>query len=84
MAGQKTETYLLQENGFEKLLSPAREIQYNYLPKEGSVRKAFTDFSRPILTLEDRTKLRNLIQTLREKLPSTSGFESKGIEIKEK
>ena len=66
---QAAESYLLREDGSDELLSPGREPQYNLLLPQGGVQRRDVDFTRPILTREDRQWLRSLAADLRRLLP---------------
>jgi hypothetical protein len=66
---QAAESYLLREDGTDELLSPAREREYNLLLPRGGVELRAVDFSRPILSADDRRWLRAISADLRRLLP---------------
>ena len=76
--GQAAESYLLREDGGEILLAPARESRFTSLPPVGGVQKRTAFFDLPILTLVERTQLRQLAVEIRRRLPRMPGIESKG------
>jgi Pyruvate phosphate dikinase, AMP/ATP-binding domain len=74
--GQNAETYLLGADGSDRLLSPAREPEYNELPDSGGVRRVYADFDREVLAAAERAELRRLAGEIRRRVPpSPGGFE---------
>ena len=76
--GQAAETYLLQHNGNDILMTPAREPTYRTLPARGGTRTSFTSFEKPILIASERNELRAIAGEIRQRLPGTPGIESNG------
>lgn len=76
--GQAAETYLLQYDNMDILTIPAREPTFRYLPQKGGVEKGDAHFGKPILSVQDRQKLRELDREIRKRLPGTPGIESDG------
>lgn len=73
--GQAAESYLLEANGANHLLSPAREPSFNTLPLEGGTGKAFATFETPILEDENLLKIREFSKQLNQKMDETKGME---------
>jgi len=76
--GQAAETYLLRESGMDILMYPARETRYASLPVTGGIEKQYSFFDQPVLTDQDRLKIRDLVKTVRRVLPGTPGIEGQG------
>jgi hypothetical protein len=76
--GQAAEAYLLQGNGRNALLTPAREPTYRRLPATGGTEILRTTFEQPILNVNKLQALRNMAANFRQKLPGTPGVESNG------
>lgn len=76
--GQIAESYLLSNDGTDKLLSPAREYQYTVLKAIGGTEKKYTDFHTPILSEEERNALRDFSEQARGRLPGQPGIETDG------
>jgi hypothetical protein len=76
--GQIAESYLLQNDGTDLLLSPSRETSYTSLPVTGGVNKVFTQLNSPILSKENRDQLRTLASVIKQKLPGQPGIETDG------
>ena len=76
--GQAAESYLLNFEGKNLLISPSREIKYNVLPHSGGSDKGYTNLNKPILSREDLTQLRTVADEIKTKLPGTSGIEGSG------
>ena len=66
---QAAESYLLRADGTDELVSPSRQPEYNLLVPEGGVQLRSVDFSRPILSKDDRQWLRGIAADLRRLLP---------------
>ena len=73
--GQAAESYLLQANGINQLLSPAREPSFNTLPATGGTGKAFATFESPILNRGNLLKIREFSQQLKMKMAETESME---------
>jgi len=73
--GQAAESYLLEANGTNRLLSPAREPSYNTLPLTGGTGKAFATFESPILREENLAKVREFSKQLQQKMEETQSME---------
>ena len=76
--GQAAESYLLQAEGNDILLSPSREPVYTSLPPSGGVRKIHTTFEHSVLNWAERSALRRQAIEIRARLPGTPGIESNG------
>lgn len=73
--GQAAESYLLEANGTNRLLSPAREPSYNTLPATGGTGKAFATFESRILKDENLVKIREFSKQLQQKMEETQSME---------
>jgi hypothetical protein len=78
VAGQAAETYVLQSDGRDGLVSPAREVVAVRLPERGGFRREFVTFDQPILNVDERRILRSLAADIRARVPGTPGIESSG------
>lgn len=67
--GQAAEQYLLKENGQNMLLAPAREPDYNSLPKTGGTLKKSTTFETPVLNSKNLKDIRSMAKTIQERIP---------------
>lgn len=76
--GQAAESYLLEQNGRNLLLSPAREPSYIRLPETGGSSRHFATFEKPVLNQENLEALRGLADQVRDQLPRTPGIETQG------
>ncbi|MCB9088794.1 MAG: phosphoenolpyruvate synthase [Calditrichae bacterium] len=76
--GQAAESYLLQQDGTDLLISPARAPQYMAASSRGGVDKKFASFERPILSPNERFQLRLMAEEVRRVLPKTPGIETEG------
>ena len=76
--GQTAESYLLQHDGRNILLSPARELFYPALPSTGGVQKTSTHLVKPILKSRDLENLRELDREVKKRLGGTTGMEPVG------
>lgn len=76
--GQSAESYLLFQNDYQKLLSPAREASYRRLPASGGTKTEYAFFNRPILNPQNLHDIRVLTTEIYEKLPNAPGIETKG------
>ncbi|MEB3323529.1 MAG: PEP/pyruvate-binding domain-containing protein, partial [Synechococcaceae cyanobacterium] len=76
--GQAAETWLLEANGSDRLLAPAREPTYRNLPTTGGVRTDFTSFEQPILSGNDRAALRAMAAGVSARLPTMPGVDTDG------
>ena len=76
--GQVAESYLLQHDGKDHLLSPCRTPEYTMLPKSGGTQKGFSYFNEPILNSNDLLLLKILTLEIKKKLCEQQGIETKG------
>lgn len=76
--GQAAESYLLENEGGDLLLSPAREPGYRRLPVSGGTSNIYATFNDPILNKKNLNALRALTEEVNRVLPSTEGVESSG------
>ena len=76
--GQMAESYLLESNGENHLLSPAREPVYTILPAEGGTEKRHTTFETPILSNYQVAAIRQFVPQLKRILPTAPGIETDG------
>ena len=75
--GQSAETRLVTA-GDATLLSPARDPDYNGLPKSGGTSKLYTTFENPILNEGNIEDLREIAEEIREKMPKAWNNDYKG------
>ncbi len=73
--GQAAESYLLEADDTDHLLSPAREPSFNTLPATGGTGKAIATFEIPILKETNLTKIREFSKQLKQKMTETKGME---------
>jgi phosphoenolpyruvate synthase/pyruvate phosphate dikinase len=71
--GQRAETYLIYPGGYLDLLSPARELEYKYLPRSGGVEKGRALPQQPILNLANLTAIYELAAAVESKFPEAEG-----------
>jgi hypothetical protein len=76
--GQMAESYLLEKNGPDKLISPSRERAYTDLPEQGGTLKRFSNFNQRILSTENLKQIRLFSQEMQIKLRDRSGINSNG------
>jgi hypothetical protein len=76
--GQAAESYLLNAQGKNILLTPAREPTYRTLPTTGGTGSLRTTFENRILNGQKLYALRLMAGDLKRKLPGTPGVESQG------
>jgi hypothetical protein len=76
--GQRAESYLLNADGSDTLLAPARALYATILPPQGGVEKVAVSLDRPILSPDERAQLRQLANDIRQRLPGTPGIASNG------
>jgi len=73
--GQAAESYLLQGDGTNRLLSPAREPAFNILPEAGGTGKAAATFEVPILNADNLAKIREFSVQLKQKMEETGSMD---------
>ena len=73
--GQAAESYLLQGDGTNRLLSPAREPVFNILPEAGGTGKAAATFEVPILNADNLAKIREFSVQLKQKMEETGSMD---------
>jgi hypothetical protein len=76
--GQAAESYLLDHNRQNYLLSPAREPQYRKLPQTGGSEMKFATFEKPVLNDQNLMDLRWLAYNVHQEIPKTTGVENQG------
>lgn len=76
--GQAAESYLLQADGNNILLSPSREPNYNTLPKQGGLIKTFASFENPILSNDNLTQVRDFAKQIKTQMASDVNTNSTG------
>ncbi len=76
--GQAAETFLLQSSGRDLLIRPARDESYTSVPATGGTQKQYTHLHEPILTWQDREKLRLFADEINTKLSAGQGIASAG------
>lgn len=57
--GQAAESYLLQADGNNMLVSPSREPNYNSLPRTGGTEKKYATFETPVLSPDNLKQIRD-------------------------
>lgn len=78
--GQSAETRLItSDNNF--LLAPARQSDYNRLPKTGGTQKYYTAFETPILNYYNIKDLRQLADNIRKKIGNDSDAQAYDVEF---
>lgn len=76
--GQAAETWLLDAQGMDHLISPAREPAYLTIPATGGSVKASTGFEERLLTPDNLRSLRELSGHLLKELPDSPGINTRG------
>ncbi|MBW2960530.1 PEP/pyruvate-binding domain-containing protein [Mesonia aestuariivivens] len=76
--GQSAESWLLDFNGEDMLLSPAREPFYNRLPETGGLTKKSTAFNSSILNQANKDEIKALAQNIRKTLPEKTEASNTG------
>ncbi len=76
--GQTAESYLLTADGDDIMTQPARETTAVRSPEGGGVVREGVFLDAPVLSREDRKKIRELVSTIRATLPGTPGIEGSG------
>ncbi|MCB2208848.1 MAG: phosphoenolpyruvate synthase [Bacteroidetes bacterium] len=76
--GQSAESYLLQSDGENILLSPSREPNYNTLPAKGGLEKKYATFENPILSLANLDQIREFSKQINKKMASSANTKSTG------
>lgn len=76
--GQIAETYILEKNGANKLLSPSRESEYTALSALGSTEKIRCNFDKPILSNINTEAIRNFAASLQKQFRTLPCVESDG------
>lgn len=76
--GQAAESHLLKADGSDRLISPSREMKYNFLPETGGVLRKYSHFDHPVLSTEHIRQLRAMGKEIRQRLPGTAGIDSNG------
>jgi len=76
--GQMAESYLLDSDGENLLLSPARERRYTVLPSDGGTDKQYATFETPILSNYHVAAIRQFVPELKRILPTAPGIETDG------
>jgi hypothetical protein len=76
--GQAAETWLLQEDGSNHLIAPARENTFMAIPETGGSTRERTTFEEQILTTENFTALRELTVRILSELPGSPGVQTAG------
>jgi hypothetical protein len=74
VGGQAAETWLLEGNGHDTLLSPAREPEYTRLLSAGGLQPVAVSFERPVLDDAEREQIRGVADLIRRRLPGTRGL----------
>ncbi len=76
--GQSAESYLLQSDGINVLLSPSREPNYNALPVKGGTQKQYATFENPILSLANLNQIREFSKQINKEMASGANTKSTG------
>ncbi|MBK8699217.1 MAG: hypothetical protein IPN29_06590 [Saprospiraceae bacterium] len=76
--GQAAESWLLSENGDNRLTMPARELSYLSIPATGGSLRLQTSLENPILEEEDMAAIRQLTARILKELPETPGINTPG------
>lgn len=76
--GQSAEAWLIDLNGEDRLLSPARETYYNRLPANGGLDKKSTSFNQSILSSTNIKQLEDFAQNIRKTMPEKTSKENVG------
>ena len=67
--GQSAETYTIYDSNGYRLLAPAREPLYNWLPSTGGTGKKVATFQNRVVNENNITAIKKLAKTIRETLP---------------
>ena len=73
VAGQAAESYLLEADGTDLLLAPAREPESSVLLPGGGIGRRFVTFHEPVLGAGERSRLREISREARSRLPDALG-----------
>ncbi|MFK7807004.1 MAG: PEP/pyruvate-binding domain-containing protein [Saprospiraceae bacterium] len=73
--GQAAESYLLEADGTNKLLTPAREPNYRRLPTSGGTSSNIATFDESIASRENITTIRKFAKVVEETFPKETGIE---------
>ncbi|WP_372774927.1 PEP/pyruvate-binding domain-containing protein [Mangrovibacterium sp.] len=76
--GQSAESHVLEPNGTNQLISPAREPHYTSLPASGGTLKVHCTFETPILTNENLQAIRFFANKLDLQLKDSQGISGNG------
>ncbi len=76
--GQAAETYLLENEGSDRLIAPSREHSYITIPASGGRKVIYASFETPILGKSEREVLRSIAAEARQLLPTIPGIETAG------
>ncbi len=76
--GQAAESYLLQGDGNNLLLSPSREPNFNTLPGKGGTAKKYATFENPILSTSNLTQVREFSTQINIQMASGLNTKSAG------
>lgn len=71
--GQRAETYTIFPTGHIAMLSPAREVNYLYLPTTGGTNKGVDPLANPLLNLRNLTSIKNLSDFVEANYPREEG-----------
>jgi phosphoenolpyruvate synthase/pyruvate phosphate dikinase len=74
--GQAAETYVLNHDGNNQLLSPAREPQYRRLPATGGTDNHLASFENRILSAHNLYALRSISQSIKKEMPTKMNVSS--------
>jgi phosphoenolpyruvate synthase/pyruvate phosphate dikinase len=76
--GQAAETYVLEADGTNRLVSPAREPEYTSLSENGGTKKVNCTFEKPILSTANLNTIRQFATTLKQQMMNSPGVNSNG------
>lgn len=76
--GQAAESYLLQADGTNVLLSPSREPSFNKLPLQGGIVKKYASFQNPILSTNNLDQMRTFSKQINIKMASSLNANTAG------
>ncbi len=76
--GQAAETYLIKNDGGNRLLAPAREPFMIRLPETGGTKRTATAFNERVLSPANLEQVRDLAVKIRELIPRETGSDYKG------
>jgi hypothetical protein len=76
--GQSAESYLLQADGENTLLSPSREPNYNTLPEKGGLEKKYATFEDPILSVKNLRQIREFAKQINKEMVGSTNIKSTG------